>query len=84
MNLKEIATCAIPLISPNRPYLYDVDKAGCIGFKETDWWSFRPTGDDDSSAYRLLPYGIMGQIKLFIIPNSTINGTIRGKKEEVA
>lgn len=38
----------------------------------TDWWSFRPTGDDYSPSYRLLPYGIMGPIKLFVFPNSTV------------
>ncbi|MDI4644754.1 glycosyl hydrolase [Cohnella hashimotonis] len=36
----------------------------------TDWWSFRPTGDAYSPEYRLQPYGLMGPVKLFAIPNS--------------
>ncbi|MFC3798471.1 glycosyl hydrolase [Cohnella sp. GCM10012308] len=38
----------------------------------TDWWSFRPAGDDYTPEYRLLPYGIMGPVKLFVIPQSYI------------
>jgi len=37
----------------------------------TDWWSFRTTGSDYTAEYRLLPYGLTGPIKLFLIPDSS-------------
>lgn len=42
------------------------------GSSWTDWWSFRTTGRDYTPDYWLLPYGLTGPIKLFLIPDSSV------------
>jgi hypothetical protein len=33
--------------------------------KWTDWWSFRPTGEKYTPEYKLRPYGLMGEIRIY-------------------